>query len=356
MSELTTKERFALTFQHKEPDRMPMLAGPWKSTVERWHREGMPVGVNFSDYFGLDKVASVGGDISPRYEVKVVEETDDYIIKTTPWGSTAKDWKHASSTPHWMDRTITDRDSWEKAKARMVMTPDRIDWEKIGENYEKWLQQGVWIQGTLFFGFDVTHSKIVGTERLLMWMAEDPELVRDIISTQLDCSLKLLDMIWDRGYKFDAIKWPDDMGYRNGLFFSVRMYRDILKPLHKRAIDWAHEKGIVSHLHSCGNINELMPELVDIGLDALNPLEVKAGMDPVNLKKKYGTDLVLHGGINAMLWADIDRTEAEIRRLIPELKRGGGYIFQEDHSVPDNVSLKDFQRIIEIARELGTYL
>jgi len=112
---------------------------------------------------------------------------------------------------------------------------------------------------------------------------------------------------------------------------------------------------LVAHLHSCGNINALVPELVDMGLDALNPLEVKAGMDPLQLKQTYGDALVLHGGMNAMLWDDIDRIEEEIRRLLPVLKQGGGYIFQEDHSVPDSVSLDNYRRIVELTKELGAY-
>ncbi len=145
------------------------------------------------------------------------------------------------------------------------------------------------------------------------------------------------------------------MGYRNGTFFSLQMYRDILKPVHLKAVEWAHSKGMYAHLHSCGNINAFLPELLEIELDALNPLEVKAGMDPVCIKKTYGDKLVLHGGFNAVLWDDIDKAEAEIRRLLPVLKQGGGYIFQEDHSVPDSVSLKDFKRIAELTKELGSY-
>jgi len=355
MAEMTSRERFTRMFEHKQADRVPMLGSPWGSTLERWRREGMPEDADFADYFGLDRVVGVGGDNSPRYEQKVIEETDDYIIRTDSWGTTAKNWKHASSTPHWIDRTIVDRESWQAAKARMVMTRDRVDWDHLKKNYPAWRKNDRWIQGSLWFGFDVTHARIVGTERFLIWMADDPELVIDIFNTQLDCSLQLLDMIWDEGYTFDSMFWCDDMGYRNGTFFSIDMYREILKPAQRRAIEWAHAKGIVAHLHSCGNINDFLPELVEMGLDALNPLEVKAGMDPVHLKKTYGDRLVLHGGLNAMLWDDIDKTEAEIRRLMPILKQGGGYIFQEDHSIPDCVSLKDFRRIVEIAKELGSY-
>lgn len=355
MAEMTSRERFGRMYEHKEADRVPMLGGPWGTTLERWRREGMPEDVAFADYFGLDQTASVGGDISPRFETKTIEETDEYIIVKDSWGTTAKNWKHAASTPHWLDRTIVDRASWEIAKARMVMGRDRIDWDPLKANYKTWREKGLWIQGRLWFGFDVTHARIVGTERLLIMMMDDPELVIDMFNTQLDRSLQLLDMIWDAGHEFDAIAWCDDMGYRNGPFFSVDTYREILKPVHKRAIDWAHEKGIVAHLHSCGDINKLLPDLIDIGLDALNPLEVKAGMDPIHIKKTYGDRLVLHGGLNAMLWDDIDQIEAEMRRLMPVLKQNGGYIFAEDHSIPDSVSLENYKKIVALGKELGAY-
>jgi uroporphyrinogen decarboxylase len=98
-----------------------------------------------------------------------------------------------------------------------------------------------------------------------------------------------------------------------------------------------------------------MPEFIEMGLDALNPLEVKAGMNPAELKKKYGNKLVLHGGINAVLWDDIDAIEAEMKRVVPVLKQGGGYIFSSDHSVPSSVSLENFRRITTLAKELGSY-
>ena len=355
MAEMTSRERNQRMYEHRAADRVPINGAPWGSTIERWQREGLPKDVDFVDYFGLDRSVGVGGDTSPRYEYRVIEETDDYIIAFDAWGTTSKNWKHASSTPHWIDRTIVDRASWERAKARLVMGRDRIEWDNLRANYRTWRKKGWWIAGGLGFGFDISHSRIFGTERFLLLMADDPELVAEIFNTQLDCSLQLLQMIWDEGYTFDCVAWCDDMGYRNGTFFSLDMYRRLLRPAQQRAIDWAHQKGIVAHLHSCGNINALVPELVEIGLDALNPLEVKAGMDPAHLKRTYGDKLVLHGGLNAMFWHDMDRTEAEICRLLPILKQNGGYIFQEDHSIPDSVSLENYRRIVQLAKELGSF-
>jgi len=355
MSSLTTRERFSRIYNHQDADRIPIADNPWRATVERWHREGLPEGVSYIDYFDLDKIASINPNNSPRYEIRTLEETEEYKITTTDWGVTFKDWKHAASAPEFLDFTLIDRDSWAKAKARMTPTRDRINWEHLRANYARWREEGYWIEGGLWFGFDITHSWAVGTERLLCALIEDPEWCSDMFSHQLETGLALLQMVLDEGYSFDTVTWPDDMGYKGTQFFSLDIYRELMKPYHKRAIEWAHARGIKARLHSCGNINPFIPELIEIGLDALNPLEVKAGMDPVKIKRQYGRDLVLHGGVNAVLWDHPDQIKAEMERVIPVLKENGGYIFASDHSIPSSVSLEDFRQIIDLAKSLGSY-
>jgi len=352
---MTSRERFARMYQHREADRFPIIDGPWAATIERWHREGMPENVSYVDYFDLDRVAGISVDISPRYPARVLEETEDYVISISSYGVTMKNWKHAGGVPEFLDFTIVDWDSWRAAKARMVPSDDRIPWEHLRQNYRRWREEGYWIEGHLWFGFDVTHSWTVGTERVLLALAEDPEWLEDIFSHFLNVNLALLERVWDAGYEFDVVTWPDDMGYKHSQFFSVRTYRQLLKPLHRRVADWAHARGVHVHLHSCGDVNPFIPEFIDAGIDALNPLEVKAGMDPVAIKRQYGDRLVLHGGINAVLWDDLDAIEAEMRRVVPVLKENGGYIFSSDHSVPSSVSLEGFRYIVNLARQLGSY-
>ena len=134
MTKLTTQERFARMYEHKEADRVPIIDLPWSATIERWHKEGMPENIRFEDYFGIDHVIRIGTDNSPRYESKVIEETDEYILSITPWGTTLKNWRHAASTPEFVDFTIVDPDSWSKAKERMTPTKDRIDWKHLENN------------------------------------------------------------------------------------------------------------------------------------------------------------------------------------------------------------------------------
>ena len=351
---MTSKERFLRMYQHKEADRIPIIDTPWAGTLRRWHAEGLPK-CDWTTYFDIDKTAEIGCDNSPRYPYTVLEETPEYIIYKTSWGATQKSWKLEDSTPEFIDFKVKDAEAWKDAKARMTYTEDRVDWGRLKNNYDQWVAEGRWITGNFWFGFDVTHSWMVGTENLLMAMCEDPDWVMDMFDTYLNLDLECFNRIWDAGYHFDCITWPDDMGYKNSLFFSNEMYRELLKPFHKKAADWAHERGIYVHLHSCGDVMDRVDDLVEIGIDALNPLEVKAGMRPLELKEKYGDKLVLHGGINAVLWDDREAILAEIRKYVPKLKENGGYIFSSDHSIPNSVSLENFRTIVEEVKRIGSY-
>jgi uroporphyrinogen decarboxylase len=352
---LTTYERYKRMFEHKEADRIPIFDIPWESTIERWHREGMPKNVSYIDFFGLDHLIDIILGTAPFQEHEILEETDEYKIYKNTWGTVFKQWKHKASTPEYLEFKIVNPDEWNKAKIQLTPHKDHINWKRLKDNYKSWRENGYWIQAHFWFGFDITHSWIIGTERMLIALIENPEWCMDMFQSLLNYNLALFQMMWDEGYKFDSIYWADDMGYKFNQFFSLKMYHDILKPFHQQAIDWAHEKGIKAHMHSCGDVNPFVPELIKMGLDALNPLEVKAGMNPIQLKKDVGQDIVLHGGINAVLWDKPEQIKAEMEKVIPTLKENGGYIFSSDHTVPSSVSIKDFETIIKLAKELGTY-
>jgi len=279
MKPLKSDERISRVFNHKEADRIPIYNEPWNSTISRWEKEGMPKGMDYIDFFDLDKIRTFGVDNSPQYTAKTIEETDVYHIYTTQWGATLKQWKHAASTPEFLDFTIKDPDTWKSAKERMSFNKERINWKELEESYPKWAKEGAFIQFAGWFGFDITHSWVVGTERVLMALCENPEWLMDMFDT----------------------------------------------------------------------------ELIEMGLDILNPIEVKAGMDPYYLKKNYGDKLSFHGGLNALLYSNPEELHNEIEKLIPVMKENGGFMFSSDHSVPDSVSLKEFGEIVARAKELGKY-
>ncbi len=354
--EMTTKERATRIFNHQEADRVPIIDTPWKTTIKRWVRDGMPENADWQDFFEIDKTAEIGVNISPKYPVRRIFEDEKCYVETTEWGATMRKFKEDESTPEFLDFKVVTPDEWELCKKRMLEDDGtRVDWDYLKKNYPIWQKEGRWIKANFWFGFDVTHSWMMGTENHLIAMYEEPEMVVDMYNTYLDCCIKQFEKIWDAGYRFDTIWWWDDMGYKGSTFFSNDLYRELLKPVHKRAIDWAHNHGIFAELHSCGDIMTRIDDLVDLDLDALNPLEVKAGMKPIELKEKYGDKLAFHGGIDALAWNDKERMIQTVRNIVPVMKENGGYIFSSDHSIPNTVSLETFKAVIEEVKKIGKY-
>lgn len=355
MTTLTTRERMLRVYRHEEPDRVPVYDSIWAATLERWRREGLPAGVQPADFFGWDAIRYLHFDNSPRYPERILEETDQYRIFVTKWGVTQRAWKHQASVPEFLDFTVVDRDSWSACKARMTPDEDRIDWPAVDRAWQAYRAEDAWIIGSGWFGFDVLHSWFVGTERVLIAMATDPEWVKDMIDTMLDLHLALMEMAWDRGYTFDCLRWPDDLAFVKGPFFSPETYRQVVQPAHRKACDWAHDRGIYALLHTDGNIWPLLPDIVDAGVDGLNPLEQKAGMDLGRLKAEYGDRLVFDGGLDVRRMSQPEAIEETVRTTFAAAMPDGGFVYHSDHSVPSDVSFADYCRVMALVRHYGRY-
>ena len=111
MYKMTSKERFARAFQHKEADRVVMWDFPWPGALRKWHAEGMPENVSYEEYFDVDNVGRVVPDESPRYPITVVEEDDEFITIKNEWGTTVRNFKMQDSTPDFIDHAIIDWDT-----------------------------------------------------------------------------------------------------------------------------------------------------------------------------------------------------------------------------------------------------
>ncbi len=352
---MTSKERISLALQHKEADRIAVHDSPWGTTIERWRREGFPEDANPAEYFGFE-LASTGANLSMRMPTEVVEETDEYRITTGADGQTLKNWTHATSTPEYIDFMVKSRADWEEHKHRLAWDASRIDLEASKQAQQEAEAKGLWFTCNGAFGYDRVQS-LVGSERLLMAMAEDPEWVQDMFDTVADLFCAALDEMVGLGLQFDGCFVYDDMGYRNATLFSPAMFRRFEFPNHKRVYDCAWAHGLPCILHSCGNVNAFVPGLIEAGLACLQPLEVKAQMDLVQLKRDYGEKLSFMGGIDARKMSHPDPAviEEEIATKVTAAKVGGGYIYHSDHSVPDNVSFEQYCRVIELVNKYGSY-
>ena len=351
---MTSRERVLAALNHEEADRVPIHDGPWSHTINRWHAEGLPDEQGPGEYFGYE-IASQGADISFRLPHEVLEETETYTIFRDANGATRRSFKDHESTPELVDFTITSREIWEEHKPRLEWNDDRVDWEEGLKANKALREKGDFICFSGVFGYDRTQG-IVGSERLLMAMAEDPDWVKDMFETAVDTVIRACGEMMSRGFEFDGAFVFDDMGYRNATLFSPATYRALEFPSQKRMCDYFHSKGLKVIIHTCGNVNEFVPMLIEAGFDCLQPLEVKSGMDIVRLKREFGDRVAFMGGIDVRAMAADDPAviEEEISTKIPVAKQGGGYIYHSDHSVPSNVSFEQYKRVIELVHKYGT--
>jgi uroporphyrinogen decarboxylase len=352
---MSGRDRVLKALHFEEPDRVPSHDSPWWTTVERWRREGLPADMGPQEYFGYE-FAGAGADDSLRLPYELIEETDQYRIERNANGAVARNWKVRTSTPEMLDFTIKTPEDWEEHKPRLAFAPDRVDVEGIRRAGDAAREKGYWFHFVCAAGYDRTQG-MVGTERLLMAMAEEPDWVADMFLTSARVAVANLRYALDQGLQFDGVFAYNDMGYRNASLFSPAMYRRLQKPADELVYGFCHEVGLKVILHSCGNVSALVPDLIDAGLDCLQPLEVKSGMNLVELKRLYGDRLAFMGGIDvrAMAAEDPALIEEEIATKLPVAMEGGGYIYHSDHSVPDNISFDRYCYVMELVRRYGTY-
>jgi uroporphyrinogen decarboxylase len=352
---MTSRERVLMALNHEEPDRVPIHDSPWGHTIARWHTEGLPENVGPEAYFGYE-FAGQGADGSLQLPHEVLEETGTYTIYKDANGATRRTFKDHESTPELIDFTVTSAEIWEQYKPRMAWNDSRVDWDNELKANRALREQGMFVTCNAAFGYDKMQG-VVGSERLLLAMAEDRPWVRDMFESAVDLAIRACDEMLARGFRFDGAFVYDDMGYRNASLFSPAAFRETEFPTQKRLYGYFRDKGLPVILHSCGCVKAFIPMLIEAGLTCLQPLEVKAGMDLVALKREYGDRLAFMGGIDVRAMANPDPAaiEREIRTKIPVAKEGGGYIYHSDHSVPSNVSFAQYCRVMELVKEYGTY-
>ena len=352
---MTSRERILKALKHEEADRVAIHDSPWASTISRWRKEGLPPEIPVEEYFEYEFV-QIGFDSSPRFPVKVIEKNENYILEQTSTGATNRNLRDYSSTPELVDRPIKKKEDWPAIKKRLYPDYTRVDWVSVSNTVTRARSEGKFITIWGVHGYDALQS-YMRSDDLLVAMVEDPDWVKDMIMTCSKLFVQMAKMMFDKGIEADACFMGNDMGYRNGLLFSPETFRKTHKEADEMVISFFHDNDMPVILHSCGCVKELIPDLISSGLDCLQPLEVKAGMDLIELKEAYGDKLSFMGGIDVRVMAKGDSSliEEEIEKKITFAKKGGGYIYHSDHSVPKNVSFEAYKSVIECVKKYGKY-
>ena len=365
---MTSRQRVATSLDHKEPDRVPIYDAPWASTVDRWKKEGLPADAALEDYFDYD-IKVFLPDTTLHFPYQLMEETEEFIVERNNFGETVKNYKNRSTTPQILDTPLKDRKDWENVKRRLKLFDTRglsadtalnfsetISFDEGLQIFHKYEKMEKFLIFGAFVGFDLV-QRYVGTERLLMAIIDDPEWVKEMFFESAKFVLVVYEHMIRKGYRFDAAWIFDDLGYRNTTLISPKHYKELIFQADELVCDFFHDKGLKVLLHSCGCVKDLIPYFIEAGIDCLQPLEVKAGMDLIELKEKYGEKISFMGGIDTRLYAKRDPIfiENEIKSKLEVAKKRGGYIYHCDHSIPYDVSLAQYKRVLELIRKYGQY-
>ena len=355
---VTGRNNFLAALSRKTmPGRVPLAEICfWPETLKRWRQEGLPVGADVYDYFGIDKIfIHYPFDGSLLLEPRVIEDNKDYKVELNSDGVTMQSWKTTYAPPSEIDFLIKNHEDWKRLKHRFEIHAERfqknieIEFQKAtGSNLLRIVSpfEPLWYV-----------LRTLGFVRALEAMALEPEFIDDMVGTYTDFILSMLQMLIEKGLKYDGLWFFSDLCYKNGMLFSPRLYQERFQSYHLKIARFCRENRLLLMLHCDGDVREFLPLLIETGFDCIQPLEARAGNDVRKLKAEYGTQLCLFGNINMDILARGDQGEIadEVISKVECAKQGGGYVFHSDHSVPPTVSFENYCLALELAKKHGNY-
>ncbi len=357
---MTSVERMQAALARRPVDQLPIAVSPWGATVARWRQEGhLGPEEDVAEHFGQDLRSGgwLNSVVDLEFQAVTLEETEETILQLDANGARLRRHKLHDSTPEHVGFTVTDRRSWEAfAKPHLVgIDRRRIPFEGYREARRFAAEKQRFFCWAGVAPFEQMHP-VCGHEHMLAGMALDPDWVRDMVQTYTDLTLAHLELLFAEEGLPDGMFFYEDMGFKQRPFMSPAMYREIIQPGHQRLFAFAHAHGCPVIVHSCGFVEPLVPGLIEAGMDCLQAMEVKAGMDLPQLFARYGDRIAFYGGVDVrcLISNDRQRLDAEMdAKILPVVRGGGGYILHSDHSEPPEVDYETMRYFVERGRQLG---
>ncbi|MGQ9589725.1 MAG: uroporphyrinogen decarboxylase family protein [Planctomycetota bacterium] len=382
---MTPRERVLAALEHREPDRVPIDLGGNQTGIHRRAYErllahwGLEERVEILDLvqqlarpsetvlerLGADtRYVFAGGAAS--FDAKVVRRErggrvwDDF---TDEFGVT---WSMPEDAPNYFDITHSPLAGLSLEEIRKHPFPRGDDPTRFEGLRERALRTRRETPYAVVSGISGVVYEICwylrGLENLFLDMVERPEVLEAIIDRTLEFWLGWFRLFLDEaGDAVDVIMIGDDLTGQDGPLFSPRIYRSIVKPRQKALVQYIRSRTRAKiWYHSCGSIVAYIPDLIENGIDILNPVQVSArGMDPAALKARFGDRLSFWGGAvdaqHVLPRAKPEEVRAHVRRNVEAFKPGGGYVFANVHNIQGDVPPENVVAMFEAAREFGTY-
>ncbi len=377
---MTERERLIESLTFGRPDHLPFehSYGLMPGTLERWRAEGLPPEVTVEGTYGDEKLKAhfgftprrpglpVNFGLSPAFEPATLEETDDLLVTRDNLGVVRKLKKGVTSLALPVDFPIQKPEDFADYKRRL-----QFDEQRFGEGWlarcEEMRRNG-WPISAGWMGFYWFPRDLMGDEGLCVAYYERPELLHDFLRTYADLLYAVSERLLEKVH-VDVMHMGEDMCYRNGMMISPSTYREFILPHYQRLIRLYRDHGTrVFSVDTDGNVAELLPLLIEAGVNVCLPMEVRAGNDIVAYRRQYRQHMAFSRGLNKLALMDrpvslVPGTEErdlspreaidlELDYRLKPMVESGGYIAGLDHRVVPETSLDSFTYYVRRVREM----
>lgn len=332
------------------------LFGPLVGLEDEWIKQGASDEEISLIAFDFDYVNNIfcGGQTGIMRDVKekIIEETQDYKITIDEYGRTVKLFKKSATIPLPLDYPVKCMEDWLRIKPSFTFHPNRIQTDQAILAKKKAFEEGYIVRGTIPGGFDIPRQ-LMGEEALCYAYYDQPELIHDIMDTLCDTTYRVMDAITDI-VTVDHVLIHEDLAGKSGPLIGPSIMKEFISPYFKKVNHMLKEKGTsIISVDSDGNIEPLLEEYMQCGINEIYPMEPAAGMDMVRTKKKYGHAFAYKGGIDKMvLLQSKNEILRELEYKLGSVMRDGGVAFGLDHRIPNGVSMDNYRFYVNSAREI----
>ena len=389
---MNSRERILTALSHNEPDRIPYdLSGTTVTAITRNAYLRAMKHRGLSTEIGNDEIDPIQQIVIPSEENLRFLKSDTRRIgaqRITNFKNTKRvngntievtdfygcEWRFEHGTDLYYHMISAPLEKAEMLSDSINLLP-RLDWDVYRKLvYEKLNEQignvndfcGIADRNTA--GLTENSLRIRGYENWFLDLYLDPQGVEALLDIIVEDKIRYWDIIIDWAFetgnenKIQVIAEADDLGSQTSTLIDPDQLRQIIIPRLKTIFTHVKRRlpGVKTFLHSCGAIYELIPDLIDAGLDILNPVQFTAtGMDLVKLKREFGKELTFWGGgvdtQSTLNNATPQQVADEVKRIIDILAPGGGFVFAPVHNIQDDVSPENFWAMWDTLQEYGKY-
>ncbi len=378
------RERVLAAIHHEEPDRVPICIGVSNATsmkMKPYRALKALLGIEAPDRYVYDW-PELGTALPDEATMRRLHSDVRGVLDLEPEHIRARNKARPPHTPYidsWGSGQVElTEDVWfpgvhPLADATTIDAIENYPWPDMNDptrvahvraQAQKLRDEGEYaIVGTpwLLFPFERAHA-MQGLDRFMMNMVHHPDFAAALLRKITDvCKVLMGNFLRECGDLIDIIKIGDDLGTQSGLMISPKMYRRFLKPLHAEFIAFIKERTDAKvFFHTDGDVFDLIPDFIEIGVDILNPIQTSAGRmaNLEELKRRYGQHLVFCGAIDThriLPYGTPEEVRQEVRRVINILGPGGGYMVASVHTIMNDVPPENILAMVDAVEEFGYY-